>query len=263
MRHVSLPRHVSQTAEILKRELGLEGNMKDVIKQAAEQMGLATDQPLIKLAQLCLQTHRGTAQIAESSATHQPSQETKQGDSAADQMRLMETISLGIGFPEAQTLDQAADEAATILNVELPPAIDVTMRDVKHLRLLKPPEDASNQSIGMQFKESTGMAVYVVDEGSIAQVAGVLPGDVLLEINGNLVPPSNSAALDLLKAGYIATPAGGSLELTVKRPAASSVEAPNDPAANAPRAVVKIDGRCGHAVDQVSKPQPHTKGACR
>ena len=54
---------LSQAVEILKRELGLEGNFKDVIEQAAAQLGLEPGPALAELAQQCLrELHPGKTQ---------------------------------------------------------------------------------------------------------------------------------------------------------------------------------------------------------
>ena len=44
-----------QAAEILKGHLGLEGNVADVVKQAAGRLGVAANLPLMPMAQQCLQ----------------------------------------------------------------------------------------------------------------------------------------------------------------------------------------------------------------
>ena len=47
---------LTQAAQILKGELGLEGNVSDIVKQAASQLGIAADhQPLVEVAKQCLQ----------------------------------------------------------------------------------------------------------------------------------------------------------------------------------------------------------------
>jgi len=54
---------LSQAVEILKRELRLEGNFKDVIEQAAAQLGVEPGPALAELAQQCLrQLHPGETQ---------------------------------------------------------------------------------------------------------------------------------------------------------------------------------------------------------
>ena len=54
---------LSQAVEILKRELGLEGNFKDVIEQAAAQLGVEPGPALAELAQQCLrELHPGKTQ---------------------------------------------------------------------------------------------------------------------------------------------------------------------------------------------------------
>ena len=47
------PLTISESVEILKRELGVEGNMADVVKQAAAQLGVE-DQPLVEMARECV-----------------------------------------------------------------------------------------------------------------------------------------------------------------------------------------------------------------
>lgn len=47
-----------QAAEILKRELRLEGSLKDVVQQAAAQLGIEPGPPLTELAQQCLRELR-------------------------------------------------------------------------------------------------------------------------------------------------------------------------------------------------------------
>ena len=44
-----------RAAEILKDQLGLEGNVGDVVKQAAFQLDVPADQPLAEMAKQCLQ----------------------------------------------------------------------------------------------------------------------------------------------------------------------------------------------------------------
>ena len=52
-----------QAAEILKRELRLEGSLKDVVQQAAAQLGIEPGPPLTELAQQCLrELHPGMTQ---------------------------------------------------------------------------------------------------------------------------------------------------------------------------------------------------------
>ena len=46
---------LSEAVDILKRELGLKGNVADVVKQAAEQLELDVSLPLVELARLCVQ----------------------------------------------------------------------------------------------------------------------------------------------------------------------------------------------------------------
>ena len=46
---------LTEAAEILKRELGLKGNLKDVVREAAEQLELDVSLPLVELARLCVQ----------------------------------------------------------------------------------------------------------------------------------------------------------------------------------------------------------------
>ena len=45
---------LSQAAKILERELGLEGNLKDVIHQAADQLGVERGPALVELSRQCL-----------------------------------------------------------------------------------------------------------------------------------------------------------------------------------------------------------------
>ena len=44
-----------EMTEILKRELGLKGNMTDVVKQAAEQLNVDVRLPLMEMAKQCVQ----------------------------------------------------------------------------------------------------------------------------------------------------------------------------------------------------------------
>ena len=44
-----------EMTEILKRELGLKGNMTDVVKQAAEQLNVDVRLPLMEMARQCVQ----------------------------------------------------------------------------------------------------------------------------------------------------------------------------------------------------------------
>ena len=46
---------LNETVEILKRELGLKGNMQSVVQQAAEQLGVDVSLPLVEKARQCLQ----------------------------------------------------------------------------------------------------------------------------------------------------------------------------------------------------------------
>jgi hypothetical protein len=49
------PRSLNEVADILKRELNLEGNMKDVVQQAAVQLGVNAELPLVEMGRQCLQ----------------------------------------------------------------------------------------------------------------------------------------------------------------------------------------------------------------
>ena len=46
---------LNESVEILKRELGLRGNMRDVVQQAATQLGVDASLPLLELARRCVQ----------------------------------------------------------------------------------------------------------------------------------------------------------------------------------------------------------------
>jgi hypothetical protein len=46
---------LAETVEILKRELGLKGNMQSVVQQAAEQLGVDGSLPLVEMARQCVQ----------------------------------------------------------------------------------------------------------------------------------------------------------------------------------------------------------------
>ena len=46
---------LAETVEILKRELGLKGNMQSVVQQAAEQLGVDVSLPLMEMARQCMQ----------------------------------------------------------------------------------------------------------------------------------------------------------------------------------------------------------------
>ena len=46
---------LNEAVEILKRELGLQGNMRDVVHQAATQLGVDASLPLLELARRCVQ----------------------------------------------------------------------------------------------------------------------------------------------------------------------------------------------------------------
>ena len=50
------PMTLIEQVQVFKRELGLEGNVKDVIDQAAEQLGVsAQGKPLSELSNMCME----------------------------------------------------------------------------------------------------------------------------------------------------------------------------------------------------------------
>ena len=46
---------LNEAVEILKKELGLQGNMRDIVQQAAKQLGVDASLPLLELARHCVQ----------------------------------------------------------------------------------------------------------------------------------------------------------------------------------------------------------------
>ena len=61
-----------EMTEILKRELGLNGNMTDVVKQAAEQLNVDVRLPLVEMAKQCVQEAGGEGKVLKDMAAAAP-----------------------------------------------------------------------------------------------------------------------------------------------------------------------------------------------
>ena len=53
---------LNEAAEILKRELGLEGNLTSIVHKAADQLGVERGPPLAELGRQCLRALKGNMQ---------------------------------------------------------------------------------------------------------------------------------------------------------------------------------------------------------
>ena len=109
--------------------------------------------------------------------------------------------------------------------ITMPSSADVSEADSIESTCSAPPSEtvtlervifkgSSGDRLGLILESSDDLkvTVHAVREGSVAEGAGLLAGDELVEINGKSAPPSSSAATAILKAS-----GAGCITLTVRR----------------------------------------------
>jgi len=132
----------AEAAEILKRELKLNGNMMSVINQAAEQLGVAADLPLVEMAKLCLQKLGTGSAVSSREGLPAPVQAGNEfeaallreleiavqvkGGGAAGRVDRAELLNqaqmmLSMGVKRSRAIERAVDAALLTAQGEVPP----------------------------------------------------------------------------------------------------------------------------------------------
>jgi carboxyl-terminal processing protease len=117
-------------------------------------------------------------------------------------------------------VDRSAFQGSTLAYGSISGMVDAlgdtghsTFLTPQEVKLTKEEEQGHYQGIGAEVQDKNGkVVIFATFEGSPARQAGILPGDVIQEVNGQVVNDVTSAI------SLIAGPAGTSVSLTIQSP---------------------------------------------